>query len=192
MMVRGNLKKILAGGLFVGGMLFVSTTTLTGCLTNDTKAADTATVVVDHSVKLTNEKMNDTVWNIMGPNHGAFDMVTGVTVAKATTDASKDAVDMSSLGSTSVTFPKTWTSLNTTMFVTAAAGFDYANASDSTVIKGYKAGTAAAITKVLAVNDIILAKLRSGNTYAVIKITGVVETSDDNKDYILFNYKLTP
>ncbi len=41
MMVWGNVKKILAGGLIAGSFMMLSTTTLTGCLTDDKKDDDT-------------------------------------------------------------------------------------------------------------------------------------------------------
>jgi hypothetical protein len=194
MNVWGNVKKLSLGGFIAGGLIIMSSFSVTGCLTDD-KDDDTTSTPVDNSIKLTNEKTNDTIWNIQGKNRGSFDLVTGTLVSQSTSDASKDAVDMSTVGTTGVDFPKTWKSLNGGMFVTAASGFDYANATDSSVIKAYAAGgTPSATTKVLAPNDIIIEKLRGGSRYAVIKITDVVVTTaaTDNLDYILFNYKLTP
>ena len=176
-----STKKIIAGGLVVLSMA------LTGCLTDDKKDA----APVDASVKIAFESKSDTIWNLQGPKRGSFDLMGDSTVPAAGLDGIKDAKDMSSVGTTAVIFPKTWTSTNGTLFVTAAAGFDYANATDSTVIKGYAAGTAAATTKVLAAGDIILAKIR-GAKYAVIKINAVTETSADNLDFVAFIYKRTP
>lgn len=179
MEVRGFMKKFLGIGLLVLPLTF------TGCLTEEDDPEPT-----DNSKALTTEK-KDTVWNVKGPNKGAYNLVGGAQVAESEANANKDIVDMAVLAGGTVTWPKTLNSLNGTMFVTAASGFNYDAATDSTLIKAYAAGTAAATTKVLAVNDVILAKLRGGNTYAAIKIYAVTDVAD-NKDYINFGYRLTP
>src|SRR3954463_3099736 len=95
MNVWGNIKKVVVGGSIAGAMVFMSSLTITGCLTkSDDK--DTNTTVVDHSVKLTGEKTNDTVWNFEGPYHGAFNLVAGVTVGSSGPAADKDLQDLSS------------------------------------------------------------------------------------------------
>ena len=195
MNVWGKVKNVTLGGMFIGAMMIASTTTMTGCLTDDKK--DSVVTPVDKSIKLTGEKTADTVWNLQGKYHGAFDLSNGVSVASTGAAADKHLLDLSTLtnldANGKVIFPKTWTSGNGTMFVKAAAGFDYANATDSSVIKAYKAGTAVAITPVLAKNDVIIANLKGTSTkYAVILITDVVVTDADNNDYIMFSYKQTP
>ena len=63
-MVRGNIKKILAGGFIAACFMMLSTTTLTGCLTDDKKDADTTTKV-DTTKK-------DTAKHTMWPTAGSF------------------------------------------------------------------------------------------------------------------------
>ncbi len=198
MMVWGNMKKILAGGFVAGCMMMVSTTTLTGCLTDDKKDS---VVVTDKSVKLTGEHMNDTIWNVQGPNKGAFNLVGNVNVGSTGAAADKhllDLTDKTVLNGTAIVYPKTLGSGNGTTFVLPAT-FDYANATDSSVIKAFKAGgTPLTTTPVLSMDKVVIANLKgAGTTYAVILITKVMETEptatgNDNKDYIAFNYKLTP
>lgn len=188
MNVLGKMKKVSVGGMFIGAMVLVTSLSFTGCLTKEEEKDPDP---VDNSKALTTEKM-DTIWNVKGPNKGAYNLVSGVAVSEGDANANKDAVDMGVLAGGVVTWPKTLNSLNGTMFVTAASSFTYATATDSTLIKAYAAGTAAATTKVLAAGDVILAKLRGGNTYAAIKIIAVTETPSDNKDYIHFGYRLTP
>ena len=193
MNVWGSSKKILVAGLVALAMSF------TGCLTDDGDGGSTPV-----GTKLTNEKTNDTVWNITGPNRGAFDLLLGATVGAAGAENTKDLKDLSNAAvldapahPTEVKFPKMWGSGSGTTF-SAASGFDYANATDSSAIKAYNAGAKATTTPVLATGNIIIAKVRGGTQYAVIKITGVVEVfgvapvTSDNKDYILFDYKLSP
>jgi hypothetical protein len=198
MMVWGNMKKILAGGLVAGCMMMVSTTTLTGCLTDD---KTDSVKVIDKSIKLTGERMNDTIWNVQGPNKGAFNLVANVNVGSTGAAADKnllDLTDKSVLVGTAIVYPKTLGSANGTTFILPAT-FNYANATDSTVIKAFKAGgTPLTTTPVLSKDKVIIANLKgAGTTYAVILITAVVETEptatgNDNKDYMTFNYKLTP
>lgn len=186
MLVWENVKKVSLGGMFVGAMM-LSSLSLTGCLTDD-KTEDPP---ADNSKALTAEK-KDTIWNLQGPNKGAYNLVTGAQVGQSEASANKDLVDMAVLSGGSIAWPKTLTSLNGTTFVTAPSGFDYAAATDSTVIKAFVAGTASPTSKVLADGDVILAKVRGGSTYAAIKAYKVAETASDNKDYINFGFRLTP
>lgn len=185
-MVWGKVKKSTLSSMFLGALVAASLS-MTGCLTDDKKDDKPA----DKSEALTTES-KDTIWNLQGPNKGAYDLLAGEAVAQSGASSDKDLVDMAMLSGGAIVWPKTLTSLNTTTFVTAPSGFDYANATDSTLIKAFAAGTAATTTKVLAANDVILAKVRGGPDYAAIKIYAVNETTSDNKDNIVFGYRLTP
>lgn len=187
MNVFGSVKKFSVGGMFIGAMILGGSLTLTGCLTDD-KEEEPA---VNTGTALTVEK-TDTVWNLQGPNKGAYDLVTGEALSSSVAATNKDLVDMGVVQAAGVVWPKSLTSGNGTLFVKAASGFDYAGAKDSSLVKAYAAGTAAATTSALADGDVILAKLRGGSRYAAIKILAVVETSGDNRDYIRFGYRLTP
>lgn len=186
MNVWGLTKKYLGIGMLV--LPLTMTATLTGCLTED----DPDDPPANTGAALTAEK-KDTIWNVQGPNRGAYNLVAGTQVAASDAATNKDIVDMAVVAGGVVNWPKTLNSLNGTMFVTAASGFDFAAATDSSLIKAYAAaGTPATATKVLEANDVILAKLRGGNTYAAIKVYAVNETSADNRDNIYFGYRLTP
>jgi hypothetical protein len=189
MNVWGSVKKFS----LVGAMIVVGSMSFTGCLTDDKKDEPAP---VDKSIKLTGEKTSDTLWNIAGPYKGAFDLVNNINVGSAGAEADKNLKDLTNPtvldANGKIVSPKTIGSGNGTMFV-VAAGFDYANATDSSVIKAYKAGTGLAATPVLAKDAVVIANLKGASMkYAVIKIQDVVVTADDNKDYFLFSYKLTP
>ncbi len=81
-----------------------------------------------------------------------------------------------------------WTSMNGTLFVKANS-YNYANATLEAAIAAYNAGTPSQTVTNPAANDIYIAKLRGGNNYVVIKVTNVVETTNDNLDKIEFSYK---
>lgn len=180
MNVWGLSKKILGIGLIAVPLTF------TGCLTEEDDPAP-----VNTGVALSAEK-KDTVWNLQGLKRGAYNLVTGVTVASTGSATDKDVLDMAVVGGAGVNWPKTLTSGNGTMFVKAAASFDFAAATDSSTVKAYNAGTGSAVTPVLANNDVIIAKLRGGTRYAAVKIISVTETASDNLDYFYFGYRLTP
>ena len=91
-MVSGNIKKILTGGLVLGGMLFVNTT-LTGCLTNDTKATDTTkTDTTHHTVFGTATTINA---GAQGAALGSvLDLDAGVAMTSAAANAAQSSIDV--------------------------------------------------------------------------------------------------
>lgn len=131
------------------------------------------------------------VYNIQGPFEGAYDLVGNRALSVGDADLYKDLIDSSYLKSGfGVVFPKVWYATNSTMYV-KSNGFDYANANTASVANAYAAGTGKSSIGPLSVGDIILAKLRGGQSgYAVIKITEVNETTSDNKDNIAFSFKI--
>ncbi len=89
MMVWGNMKKILAGGFVAGCMMMVSTTTMTGCLTDDKQ--DSVPVVV---VKDTLKTATATMGAQANADYGSFvDVDMGFKTMKLT-DAKAMAVDV--------------------------------------------------------------------------------------------------
>jgi len=139
---------------------------------------------------MTDEHTDGVIWNIIGANKGAWDLVNNVAMASSDADADKDMVNTTTTGSqTPNVFEEAWTTGagNTTMFVKDNS-FDYANATVEAATAAYNNGTASKDVTGVAANDIYIAKLRDGN-YAVIKVTNVVVTTTDNKDKIEFSYK---
>lgn len=138
----------------------------------DGKTASTsiAVEVANAATPLAVETMG-AYFHIQGSEHGAFDLMTGMSVAASGADDTKDMINTDAV---STTFTGSWTTGagNTTMFV-KATGFDYANATEEAAMTAYNAGTASASVASPAVDDVYVALLRGGSDYAVIKITKV-------------------
>ena len=69
--------------------------------------------------------------------------------------------------------------------------YDYANATDSSIVDAYNAGLDLPKVDNIQNGDIILTKLGSTSStdYAAILITGVYDPDSTNLDYYLFNIK---
>ncbi len=134
---------------------------------------------------LNTEITTGVIWNIIGPNQGAWDLVTNAGVSFSSADANKD---MKNTSTSTTGWINEWTSMNNTMFVKANT-YDYANATLEAAVAAYNAGTASAKVTNPVAGDIYVAKLRGGSTYVVIKVTNVVDTPSDNYDKIEFSYK---
>ncbi len=90
MNVFAHTKKILAGGLIAGCLMMVSTTTLTGCLTDD-KATDTTTAA-KHTT-LTAEKTLDV--GAQGASAGSvIDIDSGVVWQSGVANANQEGIDL--------------------------------------------------------------------------------------------------
>ncbi len=136
------------------------------------------------------EKTDGVIWNIIGQNKGAWDLVNDVAMSTSDTEANKDMKNTTTTASqTPNVFEEEWTvgTGNTTTFVKDNT-FDYTNATVEAATTAYNNGTSVTTVSNVAVNDIYIAKLRDGN-YAVIKVTNVAVTASDNNDKIEFSYK---
>lgn len=141
-----------------------------------------------------NETTTSIVNNIHGPSAGAWDMVADQAKLKDDADADKDIVDQTD-ANTGDFLAGGWAAGNGTMFVVANS-YDYANATQESAVSAYAAGTATATLSNddLAVDNVIIAKLRGGDDYSVIKITEVFDDgtnggTGNNTDYRKFTYK---
>jgi hypothetical protein len=87
------------------------------------------------------------------------------------------------------TFRKGWDAQNGTTFKKAGSGFGYDNATHNDLDAEFNSGINLSPNAVnnVAVGDIYIAKLRDGNNYAIIKITGITEGASNN--YIEFSAK---
>jgi hypothetical protein len=81
-----------------------------------------------------------------------------------------------------------WRAANATRFVRANT-FDYPNASAEAARAVFEDGSPEQVVSNPAVNDIYIARLRGGDTFAVIRIIGVNPTVNDNQDEVLFSYR---
>lgn len=118
-----------------------------------------------------------------------FNLVTNLRAFKFTSPSVLDMLNTSDVASSPPSnFIVGWESKNSTRFV-VSPGFDYDNASVKNTSAAYLAGSAVSSVSGLAVGDIVIASLRNTGDYAVIKVTGVDTTSNDNEDRLLFHYK---
>lgn len=125
------------------------------------------------------------IWNFIGPNQGAWDLVANTGKSSGDAAADKDMINSSTV---SAGWVNAWAAGNSTLFVKANS-FDYTAGTLEDAQTAYAGGTASATVTAPAANDIYIAKLRGGSNYAVIKITSVTETASDNLDKINFSYK---
>jgi len=85
-------------------------------------------------------------------------------------------------------FRKGWDRQNGTTFKKAGSGFGYDNATHNDLDEEFNSGINLSPNAVnnVAVGDLYIAKLRGGNNYAIIKITGITEGTNN---YIEFSAK---
>lgn len=170
----------------------VGITTWSFTVTDKDGKTATATIsveVANATTPLATEVMG-AFFHIQGTEHGAYDLVTGASVAASGADASKDMINTDAAGDP---FTGSWMSGtgNNTMFV-KVSGYDYANATVESATAAYAGGTASASVADPAVGDMYVAQLRGGTDYAVIMVTKVDPddaTSTGNKGKIEFDFK---
>lgn len=153
----------------------------------NTKTLDVA--IVDDTMTPMTDEHNGVVNNLIGPNEGAWDLVTNVAVAASGADDDKDMKNTTTTSSTAPEiFEAEWTAMNATMFVKDNS-FAYADATVEGATAAYEAGSPVSTVSGVTTGDVYIAKLRGGDDYAVILITDVVVTNSDNNDKIEFSYK---
>lgn len=131
------------------------------------------------------------VYNIQGPNQGAWDLVADVALSAADDTTGKDLVDAS--GATDPVYTATWESANGTMFVLTDS-VDFDNTSLQEITDEYNNGTPVSSTGTLTVDQVVIAQnARFPKGYIVIKVTEVNSTPappvGDNLDYVRFVYR---
>ncbi len=140
------------------------------------------------------EEKTASIWNKLGSQSGAYDLNTDANVASSETADMQNPTDLTSKVDNN--FFAGWTSETTTRFV-KANDFDYATGTVEAAITAY-AGTKLETVganydtdeaNAVKINDIYVAKIRDTDEYALIKVTAVNVTADDNDDKITFSYK---
>ncbi len=124
-------------------------------------------------------------------NNPAWDLQNIKSKFAADANSEKDIVDsVNSATGNPFASNARWGSRNGSLFV-KAFGFDFTNASAKSIIDAYNAGIPGSLVS-LALNDIIIVKIRNQNKFAVIRIKNI---SDDgaasNEDFVFWEYKLT-
>lgn len=126
------------------------------------------------------------VWNVKGPNFGAFDLNSGSyqTVSDPATD--KDIIDDTQT-SDLPNWPGRWVSGNGGLFLkTTKAMSAFVGTEQLKTEWGSNAGSASIIPQK---GDVYIVKLRNSDNYAVVEITDRIVTGIDNRDYIQFTFK---
>jgi hypothetical protein len=132
------------------------------------------------------------VWNVRGPNLGAFDLVANGPQASADPPTGKDIQDsvaQSDFSGSTINWPARWTSRNGTTFKKVTVSYESVINEGSLESAWTNGGTETSVLQAIKVGDVYIAKLRGGSDYVIINITEVVNTPSDNLDYIAFKYK---
>lgn len=130
-------------------------------------------------------------FNIIGKQHGAFDLVSSATVAASSASTTKDIVDQTVDG----TDFGSWGTLNGTEFIrttTAGTFLSYEKLSDIEDAWAKEIAKKSSTVDDVQVGDLILVKSgQVGNPMFVIAVTAVTETTTpgNNEDSYTFNYK---
>ncbi|MBW8049355.1 MAG: hypothetical protein FVQ77_03235 [Cytophagales bacterium] len=158
---------------------------------NDKTASTTITVVVASFGTITEK--TGALYHIQGPSGctGAYDLVAGAVVAGSGSEVDKDMKNTDGIGAT---FTGNWGTGtgNSTMYIKSTG--TYASTSETSAIAEYSAGTPTS-TITPSANDVYIAKLRGGTTYALIEITSISPTdvtcniAATNKGKMSFKYK---
>lgn len=138
----------------------------------------------------TTEKTGN-VYNVNGPNKGAYDLISDAGVSASSANTTKDLKDITAAG---VTFDGALSSGNGATFVKAASSFDYANATVESITAAFAAGTALTSIPAPSVGDVYLVKTARGTTtsYIALKFTVVhaeSTSSSANDGYVTFTYR---
>ncbi len=162
-----------------------SSVTITVSVTDQQDQVGTGTLNIGFGSSETPMKSSGSgmIYNWYSSNASAWDLVNNRSRKAADSDSDKDMVNPSS---TDWSFKKEWYSKNGTQFVKNNS-FNYNNPTVEAAAAAFSGGsTSISVSQ----GDIIIAKLRGGSEYAVIKVTEIRETSiENNDDYIKFEYK---
>lgn len=131
------------------------------------------------------------LYNILGPNSGAFDLVALTNKSASDADASKDLVDNDK---TTAYWDKSFKAANDTKFTKVSSTFDYANATDIAIKNAYDADNASGTVSSVANGDLYVAKLRGLDQYALIKVTSISDETGsignpNNAEFMEFSVK---
>lgn len=130
------------------------------------------------------------VYNFLGPQLGAFDLLQGLPLSSGDPASNKDLQD-SVTNAELKSWPGRWTSRNGTTFKKLGDGYGWDNIRTDVALKAAWDDTNDNPSESLLVSkgDILAAKLRGGDTYCLIEVLDVVQTSNNNNDYVSFQYK---
>lgn len=153
----------------------------------------TKSVSITITVEVFGSAKTGQFYHIAGPSKGAYDLVSDIGRSLTEDDALKDMMNTDAGGSS---FTGSWQAGtgNNTLFIKDNT-YDYTNAGPKSASEAYASGgTGSSNITNPALDDVYIAKLRSAEDYAVIKITLNDPTYDPtgstiNKGKIEFTYK---
>lgn len=130
------------------------------------------------------------VYNVEGPNLGAFGITVGTALSTGDDDIEKDIVD-ATLRSELPNWPAKWKSLNGTMFKKVTTSNWASVTNDAELVAVWEASGNAVSELSIVDGDLIVMDLGGSgdNGYALVEITEVVTTPSNNEDYVQFRYK---
>jgi hypothetical protein len=130
------------------------------------------------------------IGNALGGADAAWDLIHNFSLPISGDDKEKDMQNHTiSTDPGPDVFKRGWQSKNSTKFVKARAGYVYEYSTHELAEKEYLQGIPYNAITDAQINDVYIAKIRGGGTFAVIKITNIVTTTNDNSDRIDFTYK---
>ncbi len=136
-----------------------------------------------------NTERQGRIGNALESAAGAYDLVENKELPSSAPAAERDMQNLT-VSTSPNQWLADWRAENGTRFVRANT-FDYPNATVEAAREAYEDGTPVQTVANPAVNDVYIARLRGGNTFAVIRIIGVNPTVDDNRDEVVFSYRKT-
>jgi len=138
-------------------------------------------------------EVNATIYNFLqGPLPSGWDMINDAGAAYSTNQSNIDIYNRTNVfnddgyNNTYGFTPAYWT-LNETYIV--RTNISYATATLEDVVQAYNNGTKLSTEAMTSTNEVYVARLRGGSTYAIIQTTNVGYTSSDKNDYLSFKYK---
>lgn len=155
----------------------------------------TLTITTDVATYLSKEITTGKIYHVMATTGNcAWDLLGDAPKKTADNDADKD-MTQSSIATTGSTWVAGWkiNTSNTTKYV-KNKNFNYAKPTLREAKAAFDAGLALSFVPSVAVNDILIAKLRGQEEYAIIKITKITPTdatgtTDLSKGSLEFTYK---
>ncbi|HEX8516308.1 MAG TPA: hypothetical protein VF868_08930 [Bacteroidia bacterium] len=146
-------------------------------------------VIIANPVAATlTETTGHRMYPYLSTNPDAYNLETTLSQFSTQDSTLRDIQDGTLAGDT--TLSGTWTSPAGGSFI-ENNGYDYANATDVSMVNSYNGGVQLAFISNITVGDIFITKLGSltTNKYAVIRITSVVDLPGRNNDYYEFSIK---
>ncbi len=149
-------------------------------------------IVSPDTAKLLTETSGHQIFSGKSLNHkDAFDLETNSVKWSSLPGVDTTSLDIKDFPTDSTdALAKTWVSPARGKFV-RFNGFDYANATNVSLVNSYSSGAKLDILDNIQLNDIIITKLGSlsSEKYAVIRITGITDAPGKESDSYLFSIK---